>query len=358
LYQMGTAKIILLMVILGLHVGCVGPTSPLGPVSVNTEKTEGAFDPTHSETVFLHPPRKFYHHKGNILVEVQGESLTEQDIELKFYHNDRLVKSSLFKPEHIQLSANRRKWMYSIKDIRFKALDANKVRIDVFKNGKKVAEKYLYEPTCEYQAQKRVFDLSPFRAPASLTKMIQGVSQQSQINPALLSGLIAQESAFNPKAVSWAKAIGLTQVTSLAEQQIIEVVKEWPRDPNISELSYLTLKSKILMDEINADTEWRLDPEKSLLGGVAYLDYLKDYWSRSDNEQLYQRILGDDPDVFTDIVLASYNSGPARVKRALNKHQHMWKKDDQLKEAVRYLKKVKSFCFHSSYKGDEDDTET
>lgn len=351
-------KGIFLIWLLPLVVGCVGPTSPFG--AVKSLDTQASDDEGGNEgfKISFHPSRKYYHHKTNFFIEVESQSQIGENFELKIFHNDYEVSEGFLSTGVAQISTDRKKMVYSMRDLRFKTLDANNVRVEVYSDGRKVGHSFLPEPECAFFSEDKVVDITPFRAPAHYTKMIEKVATESQINPSLVAGLVAQESGFNPKAVSWAKAIGLTQVTALAEKQIQNTVKDWPQDASIQNLSYVSLKSKIYLNEINPQTEWRLDPEKSLRGGIAYIQYLHEYWSRQDNKKLFDDTLGGGVDTYAEVILASYNSGPARVKRVIRSRKKMWKKDKSLREAVRYLKKVKSFCFHSSDQGEQNDTET
>ena len=56
------------------------------------------------------------------------------------------------------------------------------------------------------------------------------------------------------------------------------------------------------------------------------------------------------------MILASYNSGSARVKNIIQEKGDEWLKDPALQEAFKYVNKVSSFCFHFSQGVNEDDT--
>ena len=114
------------------------------------------------------------------------------------------------------------------------------------------------------------------------------------------------------------------------------------------------------MGEIDHQKEWRLNPEQSLIGGLTYFQYLQNYWGLEQNKKLVDELGGDREQLLTELILASYNSGAARVKRAVQTHKHNWKQHESLQEAVRYLKKVSSYCFHYTKKEEDksDDNET
>ena len=112
------------------------------------------------------------------------------------------------------------------------------------------------------------------------------------------------------------------------------------------------------MGEIHDGKEWRLDPEKSLLGGMTYVEYLQRYWALPNNQALLDGLDGDRDHNLTQLILASYNSGAARVKRAVKTMNNDWQKHQSLREAVKYLKRVSSYCFHYAKKEVNNDNET
>lgn len=186
--------------------------------------------------------------------------------------------------------------------------------------------------------------------------MIDTTASKSKYNPSLLAGIVAQESGFDPKAVSWAKALGLTQVTPLAEEEIIKGHTNWPRYPNLNDMSFLKIKTKILTGEITAQKEWRLNPEYSLRGGISYLTYLNEYWSMPDNMKVVKSLPGDEEINLSRVILASYNSGAARVKSIIKKKKVKWLEHESLKEAYKYIHKVSSYCYHFSQGASGDDS--
>ena len=109
----------------------------------------------------------------------------------------------------------------------------------------------------------------PSRAPAPAppsTPQINAAAASNGIDPALLKGLVSQESGFNPNARSGAGAVGLTQLM-----------------PGTAASLGVTNP---------------LDPAQSLQGGAKYL-----------REQL-DRFGGDEK-----LALAAYNAGPGAVQK-------------------------------------------
>ena len=175
---------------------------------------------------------------------------------------------------------------------------------------------------------------------------ITEISTIQGYNPTFFLALIGQESGFNPQAVSHAMAVGLTQITPLAASEIHSFFPEWTfRMPPTN--SHRELRSLIQSGDWTSADDWRLDPEKNLLGSLTYLETIKSYWRRPDHADILKRShLWNAKDI-TQLLLASYNSGSFRVKGAILRHGdgYLWK-DSQLKEARTYVQKIKSYCYH------------
>ncbi|MCP4911956.1 MAG: lytic transglycosylase domain-containing protein [Oligoflexia bacterium] len=199
-------------------------------------------------------------------------------------------------------------------------------------------------PKCNYYDYQPIVKLSPFNPKKQFLGHIKDAAYHEQINPSLLAALIAQESGFNSMAVSHAKAIGLTQVTENAEPHILEDSAHWPQYPKLNQFNVPTIKTLIYLGKVNAQNEWRLNPYLSMRGGAKYLKYLEDYWSSADAKFRIQTHLNSNWDKTSDLILASYNSGPFRVKQELTKYGPDWLNSPKLKEAKKYVSRVRSFC--------------
>jgi soluble lytic murein transglycosylase-like protein len=344
---------------------CVGPTTPFGSETHLVQETkarEPASDNNKSRARYkirFHPDKQVLHDKTDFSIEVKSNRPITDKTHLQISYNGWDVTSTFLANAHVHKSNDNRTQIYLFKSLRLKTLDTNDIKVQVVdEKGLGLSTEFFEEPHCSINDKAQLAHLGEFHAPESYIELIERVSRQGETNPSFLAGVVAQESGFNPKAVSWAKAIGLTQITPLAENELLEHVEEWPRYPGINSLSYLTLKTKIHLGEIDADKEWRLNPEKSLVGGLTYFQYLKNYWNLKDNKKLVDSLGGNRDQVLTELILASYNSGASRVKRAVVTREHNWKKDESLKEAVRYIKKVSSYCYHYTDQGGGDDNET
>jgi soluble lytic murein transglycosylase-like protein len=128
-------------------------------------------------------------------------------------------------------------------------------------------------PTASFAGALAAAQTSPSAAPVSGTgdssafdAQINAAAASNEIDPALLKGLVSQESGFNPSARSGAGAVGLTQLM-----------------PGTASALGVTNP---------------LDPAQSLQGGAKYL-----------REQL-DRFGGDET-----LALAAYNAGPGAVQK-------------------------------------------
>ena len=214
----------------------------------------------------------------------------------------------------------------------------------------------FYPPHCSAFKPLQIATTGDFEVTTKLVDRISNTAKESHLNPTYLAGLIAQESAFNEKAVSSAKALGLTQITGSGEAQVFKEADGWPRYPNINRLPSPVLKVKVMAGKINGQNEWRLNPDLSVQGGAKYLSYLNDYWRKPINYGLVANNFHDVDLAISQLILASYNSGPSRVNEALQSHGRRWLRDDQdLNEARKYVSRVMSYCDYFSRQ--EEDTD-
>lgn len=330
-------------------------------VDVEENRQPSSETPPHGNQykIQFHPEKQVLHDKTDFSIEIKSRRPFAESTKIQISYNGKDVTKAFMKNAHLHRGNDSRRLLYLFKDMRLKTLDTNNIQVQVLdEEGQGVITRFFEEPDCSLFDQRKLAHLGEFHAPEHYIDMIEKVSLQKETNPSFLAGVVAQESGFDPSAVSWAKAIGLTQITPLAESQVLESVDEWPRYPGINSLSYLTLKSKIFIGEIDREKEWRLNPEKSLIGGLTYFQYLKKYWSLDENRKLVEELGGNKNKHLTELILASYNSGASRVKRAVQTRKHDWKKQENLQEAVKYLKKVSSYCYHYTKKEVHDDNET
>ncbi len=347
------------MCLLSLTVGCVGPVTPFGafhtfglltktsstPITINTESP--------IQIRFL-PKRQILHDKSDLIVEIQDSEEIPSLSNVRVFFNSFDVTSTFLSNIEVKNRVKEKILEIEFKNIRLKLIDENNIRIGYTKNNSLYASQFQ-APTCDFFEIKPINNIQGFRPPSEYILWLTEISKKQHFNPNLLTGIVAQESGFNPNAVSWAKAIGLTQLTHIASEQIGADSKSWPQSREISSLSYMDLKQKVSSGELNHQNEWRLDPKTSLQGGAEYIGYLQKYWNLEENQLWLKKLSGDPNIVLSQVILASYNSGPARVKNAIISANNEWLKRSELKEASKYIQKVFSYCYHFSERSVSDD---
>jgi soluble lytic murein transglycosylase-like protein len=246
--------------------------------------------------------------------------------------------------------------------VKLSATDQHQIEFIYRNSAGQLARAKFEPPSCNAFELKPVRTTGDFNPSGKLLGTIARHSRDQKLSPAFFTALVAQESGFDPTSVSWAKAMGLTQVTSLAETEILKKFKDWPRYPGLDEMSSAQVKLLILRGTINAKNEWRLDDEKSIQGGIAYLKLLNERWNSPENLAKIQSIsqaTSEDPVIAqTQLILASYNSGYSRVKQAVDTLGKDWMKSAELGEARKYVNRIFSYCNHFSEREDWDETET
>lgn len=201
-------------------------------------------------------------------------------------------------------------------------------------------------PTCNAFRRTRVTNTAGFKPTPEMLQQIASAAEEEGFNPAFFTGLIAQESQFNPRTVSWAKAIGLTQVTSSAESEVVQRHEGWPRYPGIDEMSVDRVKILVRSGKINAANEWRLNSKMSIRGGATFIKLVTQRWSTEANQARIRALFSDPDTAMTQLILASYHSGYARVSAALDRRGKDWLKSYELKEARKYVNTIFSYCNH------------
>lgn len=300
----------------------------------------------------FNPPRQIWHELTDFSVDVLSETPIS-DPEFHIIYNGKDVTSVFLKHASVSESDDGLSMRYAFRDLQLTAGIQHAISVVFRPNPWAEAVEVEYsEPVCRPEEQWSIRNTRPFAPDPSLLSMIEHLSIEGKINPSLLAGLIAQESGFEPEAVSWAKAIGLTQVTEQADQELQKRFTDWPRNPEVSTMTVPVLKSMIKIGQINPENDWRLNPVYSIQGGIEYLGIVSGYWSRENNKQILVELSLDSPDDLLNVLLASYNSGPARVKHQINTLKSDWLMSDKLKEANKYVRKIRSYCYHFSREGD------
>lgn len=349
-------KGILFIFLLGALTSCAGPMNPFGAINQNqkpinslNERSPSSYLGNTKALINFFPSRQNWHESIDFKARIVDENGLGSRSKVRFFYNDKDITSQIQEFAEKEISKDEKTLTYSIKNFRLNLDDENRISV-IYQRDEHSSPliKHYEEPVCPIDSVQKVVDHGPFVSQELTFETIEKISVKEGINPSLLAGLIAQESAFNPKAISWAKAIGLTQVTSLAEQHVLEKHPEWPRYEGLSGFSYPRVKSLIMLGKINKENEWRLNIDMSIQGGIEYLRFVESYWSIKANKDIIDKIFPNRPEVYEEIVLASYNSGPYRVKKAIYKLEKNWLESEKLQEARKYVRKVKSYCYHFS----------
>lgn len=341
---------------------CAGPTHPWGNHGLtlpsqkfapmqslkNSDLFRRIAQQESTATLEFFPKKQNLTELSGFSIVINNKSLIERDFMLKLFYNQYDVTDDWIK--NSKISFNNQYTQLKIEFQGLKLLPTKDHDILVkFKNNRYTKAQYFryQEPHCSLSSYTKLRQVSPFRrVPKKRTQAIEEISKKNDVNPHFIAGLIAQESAFNPKAVSSAKAIGLTQVTNIAQPHILEQ-KKWPTNQAITEYSVPIIKTMILTGAINPQNEWRLNEKQSIEGGITFLKYLEAYWLAPENRRLIYKHYGNNMDVLNELILASYNSGAYRVKMALRKYGRSWKNDaENLGEARKYIKRINSYCEH------------
>ena len=329
-------------------VGCAGPVSPFGGLEVWSGDGESfvynASDLPSKDFTFF-PKRQVLHKASDFKIDFKLESNLKTKPQIKVIYNNREVTTAFLKSAKTQILPEQQ-IEYVFKKLNLKP--DKKHRIDVYwspnENSNFFRLTYL-PPNCSISAARGLASMLPFNPKKEVIKAINTTAQLQQLNPSLLAGLIAQESGFNPSQISRAKAVGLTQITSVADEEIKKFRPDWTSDPRIDDLSLAEIQNMVKRQEIGRNQDWRLNPAQAVEGGALYLNYLINYWNISENRKLLNKYPQTE---ITDVILASYNSGPARVKSKIKSEGQKWLDDEELKEAFKYVNSVVSYCYHFS----------
>ena len=355
---------------------CAGPTSPFGKVEPQfIKKVHSKIDLSHLDSsssrkvaqkiqlapqnidqirIKISPDRQRIHAKSHLKIAIYDPEGLSSSFELKIFYDGNDVTDSFVKNSIVERNKENNKITYGLQNFRLIPINTNKIIIGYRRNliSPIVYTEYK-KPTCDLRSDEDIENFTLFRNKRKTMSTLRKVAAHKTINPNFLAGLVAQESSFNPNAVSYAKAVGLTQITPIAEKHVVERYPYFPKHKSANKIPVPLLKSLIVAGSINSKNEWRLNEEYSLIGGAEYLEYIENYWNKEENNWILKKIFGDEKKVINDVILASYNSGSFRVKQSIRKKGKEWLKVKELTEANLYVKRVKSYCHHFAKKDEE-----
>lgn len=345
-----------------LFCSCAGPATPLGAVwGVRVAEVKRSIaqispfpeKPTEVRVRF-DPPRQVLHTTRPMTVVIQDPEGVQKDFRLMVLYNDLDVTESFLHQAHMQYLERGREVKIRIPTVRLS--DNGDNRIEVLyqtATGELVSANYQ-PPVCSALEHKTVLRTDEFDPGEWLLSMIDRVSSENEINPALTAGLVAQESGFDTRRVSWARALGLTQVTPAADEELLKLKPRWPRYPGVSTLPPGLLKLMVMSGNVNERNDYRLNAELSVRGGLAFARMLLDHWSTPENEARIAKIYSNTELGKTQLFLASYNSGYARVSAAFARYGSDWLSAPDLHEARRYVNRIFSYCDDFSQSSEVD----
>lgn len=329
-----------------LFLGCAGPTTPFGGLDFWTG--DGQFFSSTNEkssvSLAISPDRQVLHKVSSIKIEYSPTSTISQDLKINVVYNHRDVTRA-FERRALSSDVDGKQVIYIYPKLRL--LPDRRHDIDIFikRQGQIISQMKYLPPDCAIDKPRSIASISPFKPERNYLGTILSLATENKINPSFLAGLIAQESGFDAEMVSHSKALGLTQVTTVADEELKKLRPEWTRDPRIETLDSKEVLELIRQKKLSAQQDWRLDPNLAIEGGALYLNYLREYWNSDENKNL----LKSHPEVtYSEVILASYNSGASRVKKRIQKHGPDWLSDGDLKEAFKYVNNVESYCYHFS----------
>lgn len=339
------SRTLLALVLASLSLACAGPSTPFGSIgffdslSLNSAEPDEPIDSAEVQ-ISMNPNTKTFLKPTDLKILISDPKGIGPKANYSVFYNGRNVTNN-FKISESRKS-NPREVFLTFKGLRLPPSKFSEVTVSYQRNpgDAKVFTKRLEPPTCNLIEPKTIKTTLSFDVESNLIQTIEETALDNKINPNLLAALTAQESGFNSKAISTYKAIGLTQMTNIAEKEIIEQAGNWPRYPGISDLSFWELKYKIVKEDIHEQNEWRMDPKLSLLGGSLYLNKLKTYWARADK----QKLVKDSGSTLTQVILASYNIGPATVSRAIERKKKKWLTDHEGATSTKYVNLVGDYC--------------
>lgn len=337
----------------GTQLGCAGPTTPLGapwatepeqlrsgPIAFIASLFQGG-----STEIRFEPGRQVLHGPSPMRIVIDDHVGVKSNYKLVVRHNGIDVTPSFLRQANINVEPKR--ITIELPVVRLAPTRDHLIEV-IYHSGALGRSAYArYEPpVCDLRAADSIRSTEGFKASQQLLTQIRDISKSHRINPAFTAGLIAQESSFNPNTVSWAKAIGLTQVTPVAEHEIVSRYEKWPRYPGINELPAVFVKALVASGHANESNEWRLNTGLSIRGGLTYADQLASRWATPENFSRIKQLFPDADAELTRLVLASYNSGFTRVSTALSRQGGTWLSAPELKEARNYVGRISSLCYH------------
>jgi soluble lytic murein transglycosylase-like protein len=336
------------LLVLVLLSACAGPMTPFGALhSLRSLPLIGALADLESPArIRFFPEHQVLHDSQRLTLRVDDPEGIPERYSVQILYNNRDVTSQFMKRARKSIDASGRRLDIDSRSFRLRASSKNNIELRYFREGKAHAKATYGAPECDPFESMTVHHTDPYLKGGALLPLIDKAARHRKMNPAFFAALIAQESSFNPKAVSWSKALGLTQVTPVADLELQRLHAEWPRNSLVESSTPQTLKALVLSGYLDGQSDWRLDPGLSIEGGLSYVSILESYWKREETTQLLAETFAEPEKALHDVLIASYNWGPSRVLRAVKDYGADYLDSPELEHSRRYVGRIKSFCEH------------
>lgn len=334
---------------------CAGPMTPFGGLSgFFSNPKHGAVKNIPSETqkiqVSFSPTRQVLHQKSDIVVNIHDQDGIPSDSRIQLVYNGYdITDSFVSRSSTASISDDRRSLSIKFKNLKLPSAASNQIEIRYARDGSQNSVVKNYDqPGCSITDLHHTKNTGAFRPPTNWITTINKIAAEQNINPSLFAGIIAQESGFRAKSLSLSRALGLAQITPIADRQISSVHQDWPRYSSIESTPFLVLKTMILSGHLDGGSDWRLNPALAIQGGVTYLGMVRKYWETPANREMLKILFGEDSEMQTQILLASYQSGPSRVNAALKTYGRDYLMSEDLEQARSYVGRISSYCYFFS----------
>lgn len=343
-----------------LLTACAGPMSPFGAINnlIHNKAANAEADEDRGDgrvKISFTPERQVLHEATSFRVKIEDPDGVPKGSIIKVIYNGVDVTQAFTRQAERKYHNSDTRFLYlTVPKLRIRVDSENKIRFSYQRTPRSLPISVAYQPPqCQaFQNTRGVASVAEFDPPDIYLKWINEQARQNQINPHFLAGLIAQESGFDPFALSRKLALGLTQITSQGEAEVLKQREDWPRYPGLDSLSFPEIRLAILYGRINSKNEWRLNPALSIEGGATYVAYLGNYWNRPDKKEQLAIARAISDTALSEIILASYNAGPTRVSQALHQKGKYWLEARELKETRKYVRRVVSWCDTLSHRED------
>src|SRR5262249_44373919 len=130
------------------------------------------------------------------------------------YNNFDVTDRFLARAKKTFLDLKGRRLQLTFRPLRLPAGSGHRIKFFYYRNaGSKPIIAEYRRPSCPvFRTDRSVASVPGFMPPSEVIDLINFHAANHKINPHLIAGLIAQESGFDPLAVSQKKAVGLTQI--------------------------------------------------------------------------------------------------------------------------------------------------